>query len=266
QVVFLLALASTPFGSRALLFGASAALHLAVLAAAVRGERHGDDLASGTAAAALEISIDVKLDAPANDVAAAHVHVRSHTHPYPVSPDHDRIDHDPSVQHTPYAPHEHDIRASDENENVERSAAPETMTAAPDAPAMPHFTMTNANAPIANGPVSGDAKGSASAPPADEASAPVAESLVSTRATLASGGLPVYPVEAREQEVEADIAVEIVVSPAGVVTEAKVLSHTGYGLDEAAVAAVRGYRFHPAQRGGHSVAVRMRWDVSFKLR
>ncbi len=265
----MLALASTSLGSRALLVGASAALHLAVFAAAVRGDRHGDDLASVTAAAALEIPLDVKLDAPADDSAAAHVHERSHTHPYPVAPDHDRVDHDPSIQHTPYAPHEHDVHANhanDASKNVEPAAAPETMTAAPDAPAMPHFTMSNANAPIANGPVSGSSQGSASAPPPGDDSAPVAETLVSTRATLASGGLPVYPAEAREQEVEADIPVEIVVSPSGVVTDAKVLSHTGYGLDEAAVAAVRGYRFHPAQRGGHSVAVRMRWDVSFKLR
>lgn len=261
-----MALASPPLASRALLLGASAVLHLAVLAAAVRGEPQGDDLADVSAATALEIPLDVKLDAPADDDAVAHVHVRSHTHPYPVSPDHDRIDHDPALQHTPYAPHDHDVHASAPSEQDEPAAAPATMTAAPDAPVMPHFTMSNAEAPIAHGPVSGSAQGPASAPLAGDDAAPVAESLVSTRATLASGGLPVYPAEAREQEVEADVPVEIVVSPSGVVTHARVLSHTGYGLDQAAIAAVRGYRFHPAQRGGHSVAVRMRWDVSFKLR
>jgi len=40
----------------------------------------------------------------------------------------------------------------------------------------------------------------------------------------------------------------------------------GYGLDEAALTAIRAYRFSPAVRAGRAVPVRMRWVVQFRLR
>ena len=50
------------------------------------------------------------------------------------------------------------------------------------------------------------------------------------------------------------------------VQAARLLAHIGYGLDEAALAAVRGYRFAAATRAGSAVAVRMRWLMRFQLR
>jgi hypothetical protein len=65
--------------------------------------------------------------------------------------------------------------------------------------------------------------------------------------------------------VEADVPLEIVVSEAGVVIGARGLAHVGYGLDEAALESVRGFRFSAASHDGKAVAVRMKWLMRFQL-
>lgn len=91
------------------------------------------------------------------------------------------------------------------------------------------------------------------------------ESGVSSRARLLEGAPPAYPPAARAAAVEADLPLEIVVNASGSVVDARLLRHAGYGLDEAALRAIRAYRFAPAQRAGHGVSVRMRWVVDFRL-
>jgi TonB family protein len=81
---------------------------------------------------------------------------------------------------------------------------------------------------------------------------------------LSSGPLP-YPAAARQAEIEVDLPLELVVDGAGRVTAARGLTRVGYGLDEAALAAIRSYRFSPALRDGRPVPVRMRWTVQFRL-
>ncbi len=92
-----------------------------------------------------------------------------------------------------------------------------------------------------------------------------AESGVSSRARLLEGTPPEYPLAARAAAVEADLPLEIVVDATGKVVDARLLKHAGFGLDEAALRAVRAYRFIPAQRAGHGVSVRMHWVVDFRL-
>ena len=94
----------------------------------------------------------------------------------------------------------------------------------------------------------------------------VAENRVSVPARLLGSAAVAYPVAAREAEVEADVPVQIVVDVGGHVVEAHALTSAGYGFPDAAVRAVRGYRFSPAQKDGHAVRVRMRWVVQFRLR
>jgi periplasmic protein TonB len=120
---------------------------------------------------------------------------------------------------------------------------------------------------LAIGSPAGDARGAArSVEPADEPPGEaVPEEGVSTPARLARGGAPLYPQRAREKGVEADVPLEIVISPAGVVESARALSHPGYGLEQAALDGVRSYRFSPAIQGGRPVRVRMRWTVEFRL-
>lgn len=90
---------------------------------------------------------------------------------------------------------------------------------------------------------------------------------VAIRARQIGGEKPAYPPEALAQgvELQTPIAFEIVVDWSGRVTSARELRRVGYGFDEAAAAALREYRFSPAMRGGHAVAVRMRWTVDFRL-
>jgi protein TonB len=124
---------------------------------------------------------------------------------------------------------------------------------------VPSFTM-------ALGSPAGDASGTARPVDAagDDADA-VPEEGVSTPARLARGGAPLYPQLAREKGVEADVPLEIVISPSGAVESARALSHPGYGLEQAALQGVRSYRFSPAIQGDRPVRVRMRWTVEFRL-
>ncbi len=94
----------------------------------------------------------------------------------------------------------------------------------------------------------------------------VDEKNAAVPARLLSSSPLSYPPEARRAEVEGDVNLQILVDTDGRVVEARGLNRHGYGLDEAAVRAMRGYRFSPALRDGHAVRVRMRWTVQFRLR
>ncbi len=177
----------------------------------------------------------------------------AHRHSYPVPPTHDAHPHDSSLVHLPVAP----------------PAGDPAMTATPflDAPkAEPaRFVLATGSAPFTVG-----ASAPTGAHGGDDGAAGsteiVPESAVTVPARLLANGAVAYPAAARQAEVEADVPVSIVVDRDGRVVEARALSRSGYGLDDAAVQAVRGYRFSGALREGHRVRVRMRWVVQFRLR
>jgi protein TonB len=91
------------------------------------------------------------------------------------------------------------------------------------------------------------------------------EGSVERPAHVLSAPTPVYPTEAREAGIEADVPLEIVVDASGRVLRAHVLQHAGYGLDAAAEKGVLAYRFSPALRHGRPTAVRMKWRMQFRL-
>jgi TonB family protein len=110
-------------------------------------------------------------------------------------------------------------------------------------------------------------RSSTSAPGAGSAdAAAVGEREVDVPARLLAAATLAYPPAARQAEIETDFPLEIVVDAGGRVVSARAVSHAGYGLDEAALQGIRGYRFSPAMRAGRPVAVRMRWVVQFRLR
>jgi protein TonB len=113
----------------------------------------------------------------------------------------------------------------------------------------------------AGGP--GPGLGAATRAPADEAE--VEEPAVTVPAQLTSSGRPEYPPSARAAGLEADVQLEIVVDSGGRVVESHLLRGAGHGFDEAALKAIRTYRFTPAQHDGVAVRVRMRWTVAFRL-
>jgi protein TonB len=93
----------------------------------------------------------------------------------------------------------------------------------------------------------------------------VGEASVDAKPALLSGSVPVYPLDAARDGIESDVKLEIVLDTSGAVVEAKPLGDAGHGLDEAALRAVRTYRFSRALRHGRPVRVRMAWTVMFRL-
>ena len=246
-------------GVHGVALGASAALHVALLVTSV-GHPAAARAADGKA---IEVELDTaatvpvtqeeeaKDDKPTSSPAA---HWPTHTHPYPVPPSHDAVPHDPNLVHVfgPSSP------------SPTAASAPEAAPVVAASDAMPRFTIAVGAGPAdAHGPLS---SAGAAAHDHDDDDAPVAEQAVAAPARLARGGAPAYPEDAREDGIEADVPLEIVVSAAGGVESARVVKRAGHGLDEAAVSAVRRYRFTPATKDGHTVRVRMRWVVQFRLR
>ncbi len=142
------------------------------------------------------------------------------------------------------------------------SAPAVIVPAAEEAPA--RFAMSAAT--LASVPAAAPVSAPAGATAAPATGVVLAEGAVSVPARLLSGPAPAYPAQARAAEIEADLALEIVVGVDGRIASARALDSAGYGLEAAALAAVRGYRFSPAERDGRPVAVRMRWTVQFRLR
>ena len=85
--------------------------------------------------------------------------------------------------------------------------------------------------------------------------------LVDTRPELldAPNGQDIYPREAKKLGIEGQVVLAITVEADGRVSTARVVSGPGYGLNEAAQAAVLRAHFRPATRGGKPVAT----DVSY---
>jgi protein TonB len=65
---------------------------------------------------------------------------------------------------------------------------------------------------------------------------------------------PSYTDDARRSHVEGRIRIELLVNEMGEVTEARILSGLGHGLDEAALEAARRLHFSPAMQCGRAVS------------
>lgn len=75
-------------------------------------------------------------------------------------------------------------------------------------------------------------------------------------------GVPHYPETARLAGIEGVVMVEVVISEAGDVTDARVVRSIPF-LDDAAIAAVKTWRFAPSVVNGRPVPVRMTVTVNF---
>lgn len=260
RVVALVWLGSTIFG-RVLPYVGSGLLHGAVFASVAfrPAPAHMEASASERVVAIDAFDEPVPPDALKRDVSVSPapapareaVPQRGHRHPYPVPSSHDARPHDPAVDHR-------EIASGVPVRESNASPMPNVVTS----PIAEDARFTIRVAPSIASPASGQ-KGSGGA---SETAAIVPEAAVSAPARLLASSAASYPAEARANDVEADVSLEIVVDTHGVVIEARPLSHTGFGFDEAALSAIRRYRFSSAQKDGHPVRVRMRWSVQFRLR
>ena len=75
-----------------------------------------------------------------------------------------------------------------------------------------------------------------------------------------------YTEAARQRALTGEVVLEIVVRRDGSVGDVKLLQGLGLGLDDRAIAAVRQWRFAPAERRGVPVDVLVEVGVEFRLR
>jgi protein TonB len=76
---------------------------------------------------------------------------------------------------------------------------------------------------------------------------------------------PVYPETSRKLGQEGAVVLEAIIASSGTVHEVRIASSRGPLLDEAAMAAVRQWRYRPATLHGRAVAVRLTVVVRFGL-
>ncbi len=79
---------------------------------------------------------------------------------------------------------------------------------------------------------------------------------------------PVYTQAARDAKIQGQVWLSVVVKKDGTVGDVQVRQSldTEFGLDDAAVAAMRQWRFEPARRDGEPVAVRVTVEMRFTLK
>lgn len=110
-------------------------------------------------------------------------------------------------------------------------------------------------------------------PPADRPAPDVAAATASETpitpprvAAYLSNPAPAYPAAARDARQEGRVSLRVLVGADGRPQQTTVARSSGFPLlDEAAVAAVRGWRFAPAERAGISVDAWVLIPITFKL-
>ena len=75
---------------------------------------------------------------------------------------------------------------------------------------------------------------------------------------------PHYPEVARAARIEGTVVMEAVLDPSGRVTQLRIITSVPM-LDQAALDAVRQWRYTPSMYGGHAVSVLMTITINFKL-
>ena len=175
----------------------------------------------------------------------------SHTHRYPVAHAHDATPHDPALVHPPVS-----LSPPPSPRPTFALAVP-----APSIPVAPRFAIDVGPHVVERGSPTVPGSGASGAGDGE----PVGEAAVDVPARLLRGPTPVYPPEAAQADLEADVPLEIVVDATGHVQSARVLKQVGHGLEAASLKALRTYHFTPAIRHGRPTPVRMKWTMVFRL-
>lgn len=76
---------------------------------------------------------------------------------------------------------------------------------------------------------------------------------------------PEYSEEARKAKFQGSVMLSAIVGSDGHPSDLRVMRSLGMGLDEKAIEAVRQWRFDPAMKDGHPVAVQINIEVAFRL-
>jgi len=112
--------------------------------------------------------------------------------------------------------------------------------------------------------ITSPANGSALPAPAVNPNIPLAVGGRVKQPVLVKDVLPQYPPLARQAHTQGDVAVQIIVDRAGNVVDAKAISGPTV-LRQAAVDAVRGWKYNPTMLDGQAVSVQMLVTLRFQL-
>jgi protein TonB len=74
-----------------------------------------------------------------------------------------------------------------------------------------------------------------------------------------------YPEEAKKNEIEGSVLLNVQVDATGTVTAVTVIKGPGYGLNEAAREILKKYKFKPATKGGEAVGTSLIYTYTFLL-
>lgn len=94
---------------------------------------------------------------------------------------------------------------------------------------------------------------------------PADEFLVSSMPVLLNSVKIPYPTEARKAQVEGPVIMDVLIDQEGKVRKVDLVSGPGFGLNEAAIEAMKTFQFRPAMVGDQKVAVKIRYTYRFKL-
>ncbi len=100
---------------------------------------------------------------------------------------------------------------------------------------------------------------------ADSIPIPTEEYLVSAMPVLETDFRIPYPAGARKAKVQGRVLMKLLIDAAGGVRRAILISGPGYGLNEAAVDAMKNFHFRPARVQDHPVAVEIQFAYNFVL-
>ena len=145
---------------------------------------------------------------------------------------------------------------------------PPVLAVAPDAPAIATTPPTLSVAPVPVDPVPAPVAAQ-TAPPAPAPPAPVKAAPVTPpnfNADYLNNPAPAYPAIARRQGHQGKVVLRVYVNAAGGAERAEIRSSSGYStLDQAALNAVRRWRFVPARQGDQPVAAWVLVPLTFTL-
>lgn len=101
--------------------------------------------------------------------------------------------------------------------------------------------------------------------PKDANSLPVEEFLITRMPQVRKEVRAAYPLEAKKSGVTGDVILEIIINRQGRVISATVIQGLDYGLDEAALSAIRQFEFSPAEVDGQPVPIKTKYTYRFQL-
>jgi len=141
---------------------------------------------------------------------------------------------------------------------------PTSPQAAPQRPTPP-LAATTSSVPAANAPLAAPPE-SKPAPAAPAAAAAETVSAARFDADYLKNPAPVYPPLARRMGEEGRVVLRVQVTAQGTADSVELMTSSGSDrLDQAALKAVRNWRFVPAKRGGEAVASAVLVPITFKL-